>query len=384
MANTLTGLIPILLRAKNTVSREMTGFIQAVYHSVEDEPAAVGQTITYPIVTAQTPAAITPASTGPSPSGQTVSPGTMSISKSYSTSFPWNGEEQVALGNAAYTDALEQQFAESMRAIANLIEVDLAALYIYASRAYGTAGTTPFGTNLGEAAQVLKILKDNGAPTSNLQMVINTTAGAALRTLTQFTDVNRAGSEDPLRRGILLPVDGFDIRESGQISTHTKGTGSGYLVDLTAGYSAGDTAVHVDTGTGTILAGDVLTDDKTGTDTNKYIVGTGFAGDGDGDIALAEPGIQVAAWANNDPLTIGANYTPNLAFDRYAIHLVARPPLMPDGGDAADDVRVVMDPVSGLLFQIALYRQYRQVVYEVACAWGVGAIKSEHIAILLG
>lgn len=383
MSNTLTGLIPILLRAKNTISREAVGFIPSVYHSVEDEPAAVGQTITYPIVTAQTPAAITPASTGPSPSGQTVTPGTMSISKSYSTSFPWNGEEQVGLGNLAYVDALQQQFEESMRALTNLIEADLAALYKYASRAYGTAGTTPFGSNLGEAAQMLKILKDNGAPTSNLRMVINTTAGASLRTLAQFTDANRIGSTDPVRRGILLDVDGFQIRESGQISAHTAGTASGYLVDLTAGYAAGSTTIHIDTGTGTMLAGDILTNTKTGRDTNKYVVGTGIAGDGDSDVVLAKPGNKVA-WVNNDPVAVGSAYTPNMAFDRYAIHLVARPPMMPEGGDAADDVRVIMDPVSGLLFQIALYRQYRQVVYEVACAWGVGAVKTEHIAILLG
>lgn len=383
MANTLTGLIPILLRAKNTISREAVGLIPAVYHSTEDEPAAKGQTITYPIVSSRSASDITPAATGPSPSGETVAPGTMSISKSRSVSFPWNGEEQVSLGNRQYQDVLQQQFEQAMRTLVNEIETDLAALYKYASRAYGTPGTTPFGSNLGEVAQVLKILKDNGAPTTDLQLVIDTTAGAALRTLTQFTDVNRAGSEDPLRRGILLPVDGFDIRESAQISLHTKGDGSGYLVDLTAGYAAESTAVHVDTGTGAILAGDLLVNGTTGTDTNKYVVGTGFAGDGDGDIALAVPGLQ-KAWANNDPLTIQNSYTPNMAFDRNAIHLVVRPPMMPEGGDSADDVMTITDPVSGLLFQIALYRQYRQVSYEVGVAWGVKAVKTEHIAILAG
>ncbi len=39
------------------------------------------------------------------------------------------------------------------------------------------------------------------------------------------------------------------------------------------------------------------------------------------------------------------------------------------GGDTADDVMNVTDPVSGITFQIALYRQYRQVRYEVGVAW---------------
>jgi hypothetical protein len=57
---------------------------------------------------------------------------------------------------------------------------------------------------------------------------------------------------------------------------------------------------------------------------------------------------------------------------------------MPEGGDTADDVMNVTDPVSGITFQIALYRQYRQVRYEVGLAWGVKEIKPAHAVMLLG
>ncbi len=384
MSNTLTGLIPTIYKAADTVLRELTGFIPAVTFDASGEQAAKDQTISWPVTPAATAGDITPATTGPTPTAQTVSPGTMTINKSRSVPFGWTGEEQKSLGGL-YNKILLDQFAQSMRTLVNEVEADLAALYIAASRAYGTAGTTPFdSTNkLSFTAQILKILLDNGAPNGDLQLVIDTTAGAALRTLTDLTKANEAGSTEPLRRGVLLDVHSFAIRESAQVKSHTKGTASGYLVDLTAGYAIGSKTVHVDTGTGTILAGDILTNTKTGRDTNKYVIKTGFAGDGDGDIVLANPGNKIA-WVNNDPVAVGNAYTANMAFSRSAIALMMRAPAMPEGGDDADDVTIITDPQTGISFQIAMYRQYRQVTFDVGLAWGVKAVKPESIALLLG
>lgn len=382
MANTLTGLIPTLYQAADVVSRELTGFIPAVFLNADAEQAAKDQTITYPVTPVESAADITPAATGPDPADVTQGYGSMSISKAKSATFHWNGEEQLSLGST-YQILLRDQFTQAMRVLVNEVEADLAALYVYASRAYGTAGSTPFGSNLGEAAQILKILQDNGAPTSDLQLVINTSAGAALRTLTQLNKANEAGTTALRERGILLPTFGMGIRESAQVKNHTKGTAASYAVDLTAGYAIGSTTVHIDTGTGTMLAGDILTNTKTARDTNKYVVATGIAGDGDSDVVVAAPGIRVA-WVNNDPVAVGNAYAANLAFARSAIHLATRVPAMPEGGDAADDVMVVTDPISNISFQVAMYRQYRRVAFEVGLAWGVKAVKPEHIAILLG
>lgn len=384
MSNTLTNLIPTIYAAKDIILRELTGFIPAVTLDASGEMAAKDQTIRYPVVPALSAADITPAATGPDPSATTQGSDTMSISKVRSATFFWEAEEQKGLGGL-YDVILRDQFVQAMRALVNEVEADLAALYTKASRAYGTAGTTPFdSTNkLSSLAQLHKILADNGAPTTDLQLVLNTTAGAALRTLTELWQANTAGGNDLLRRGTLLDLMGFAIRESAQTKTHTKGTGSGYLVDLTAGYAAGSTTVHVDTGTGTILAGDILTNTKTGRDTNKYVIKTGFAGDGDGDIVLANPG-NLIAWVNNDPVAVGNNYAANLAFSRSAIHLMMRTPAMPEDGDSADDVTVITDEQTGISFQVAMYRQRRRVAYEVGLAWGVKAIKPEAMAILLG
>lgn len=386
MSNTLTNLIPTIYEAKDIVLRELTGFIPAVTLDASGEQAAKDQTIRYPVVPALTPVAISPAATGPDPSATTQGSDTMSISKVYSSTFFWEAEEQKGLGGL-YNKILVDQFAQAMRGLVNLVEADLAALYVSASRAYGTGGTTPFdSTNkLAFMAQLYKILADNGAPLGDLQLVINTTAGVALRSLTEMWQANTGGGDALLRRGTLLDLMGFQVRESAQVANHTKGAGTGFKVDLTAGYAAGSTAIHIDTGLGEIKAGDVIANVKTGRDSNKYVVKTGGTGTTgvDVDMVLQNPGNKIA-WVNNDDLTIQNSYAANLAFSRSAIHLLMRVPAMPEGGDSADDVTVITDEETGISFQVAMYRQRRRIAYEVGLAWGVKAVKPEAIAILLG
>ena len=380
MANTLTNLIPTIYQAADTVAREQTGFIPAVYRNSSAERAAKGETILYPVVGAMAAADIAAAATGPDPADKTIGNGTMSISKSRSVTFHWTGEEQKGLSNAGfYNQILQDQFAQAMRALCNEVEADLAALYVNASRAYGTAGTAPFGTagDYTDAANMLKILRDNGAPLADLQLIINTAAGVNLRG--KQSQAHMQGSDSILRQGVLLDINGFQVRESAQVQSHTKGTGTSYASNKVGGYAVGATSIDLDTGSGTMIAGDVINFADDSPDHN-YVVKTALTG---GTVIIQNPGLM-AAIANDKAVTIGGNYAANLAFHRSAIHLITRAPAMPEGGDSADDVIEVMDPRSGLAFQVAMYRQRRRVSYEVGLAWGVAAPKPEFMGILLG
>jgi hypothetical protein len=73
-----------------------------------------------------------------------------------------------------------------------------------------------------------------------------------------------------------------------------------------------------------------------------------------------------------------------MAFCRSAIHLLARLPKQPAGGDSATDELIVQDPVTGLPFRFAQYKGYHANQFEVGISWGVKAAVPEHIALLLG
>lgn len=383
-ANTLTNLIPSLYQGLDIVSRELVGFIPSVTRNVSAERAALNQTITFPIAPALASTNIVPAMTVPEPTDFTMGSGTLQITKSKMVPFGFAGEEVRGLKNGAgYSVVQADLFAQAIRVLVNEMEQDLAnAATAAASRAFGTAGTTPFGTNTGESAQVRKILDDNGAPLSERSLIINTTAGAALRTLGQLTKANEAGSTMTLRDGMLLDLNGLMIKESNAINTPAVGTASGATVN-NAGYAVGATVLTLSSaGTGTILAGDYVT---FAGDTNKYLV---VSGDADvsngGTITIAQPGLRVAMSAATKAITMVAQSARNIAFTRSAIQLVARAPEMPEEGDAAVDSKILVDPRSGLAFEVRVYKGFNKVSYNVGAAWGVSAIKPAHIAALLG
>ena len=380
MANTLTNLIPTLYQAIDIVSREITGFIPAVKVNASAEGAAVDESIRVPVTGQTQTYNVSPGTTAPDNGDQTIDNVEIKITKSKMVPIRWNGEEQLGFSNnGTYNKVLSDQMVQAMRLLVNEVEADIAGTYKSASRAYGTAGTTPFASSLGDAAQARKMLLDNGAPMVDLQLVVDSVAGANLRSLTHLTHANEAGTDATLRRGTLLDLMGFAVRESAQVASHTAGSATGTVtVNNASNYGKGATSIAWDTATAAALkAGDVLT---FGTDTNKYILSADNTAT---PLVLNKPGL-VKGVNDNTAVAIGNGYTANLAFHRDAIQLVTRAPAMPNGGDMADDVMSITDPVSGLSFQVAVYREYHRVKFEVGLAWGVKLIKPEHAVILLG
>jgi hypothetical protein len=389
-ANTLAPLVGSIYDAFYIISRELTGFLPSAMRSPGVERAALNQSVSYPIAPTQTAYDIVPAMTIPEPPDNAFTTGTMAITKSRAVPFGITGEEQRSLavpGSPGIVSVQAMWIAEALRTLINEMEVDLAVeAAANASRAYGTAGTTPFNTSseLTDAAQIKKILDDNGAPLTGRSMVMNTSAAANLMTVKNISRANENGSQLTLRTGELLDLFGMSLKQSAQAVNKTKGTGTGATTNA-AGYAVGAQVITLaSAGTGTITAGDVVT---FAGDTNKYVV---IPNGGDADVSnggtftIAAPGLRVAIPASATAITVGGSYAANVAFSADALHIAMRAPAIPQEGDAAADRMMLMDPFTGISFEFAIYVGYKKVRYEIGMAWGVKAVKRQHIALLLG
>ncbi|MCB1116084.1 MAG: P22 coat - protein 5 family protein [Chlamydiia bacterium] len=381
MANVLTDLAADIYKAADIVGREAVGFIPAVTINGGSEQAAQGDVVRS-FYTRQPTVnnTATPSMTIPEGDGQTVDNKTMQVSQIASVRIPWTGEDIRHVNNGSGFETIYgDQIRQAMRSIVNTIESHVAVVaYQGASRAFGTAGTTPFASNFNEIAEVRQILFDNGCPVTDgrLSLVVNSAAGTNLRQLAQLQKVNESGGTEMLRQGTLLDLQGLMLKESAQNAVHTKGTGASYVTNGT--FAKGDTSIAIDTGSGTVLAGDVVTveDDSV----NKYVVNTALSG---GTIALGAPGLRNAL-GDGKTVTVGNNYTANVALHQSAVELVMRPLAKPLGGDAAVDDMIVQDPFSGLVFRLSAYKGYNKAMFDITCLYQAKVWKSDFVAVLLG
>jgi len=379
--NTLTSLIPDLYQAMDTVARELTGMIPAVTLNASADRAAVNT----PIRSFVAPAAASENATAdrlpPDTGAQVIGTNDLKILKSKVVPFQWTGEEQlqVAPGHGHRAIARDQ-VAQALRTLVNEIEGDTYGVaFAGAGRVAGDPAQKVFTSGLGDAALVRRILVDNGCPVSDLSLVIGTWEGVTLRSQATLPNMSDAGAVELRNQGILLPVSGFNVRESQSVKVSTPGTTTA-TIDA-AGYTKGATSFVLTAAACGLAVGDVIT---FAGDTNKYNITGGTLANA-GTLTIAQPGIRIAMVGAKAITVVNLATTfHSVAFHRSAIQLALRSPAVPEEGDMADDRTVLTDPRTGLSFEFSMYKQYRRVRYEVGAAWGAAVMKGDFTAKLIG
>jgi len=391
MANTqtLTGFTELIYEARDIVAREAVGFVNSVIINSGSEGVSLGGTVKSFVAGEPTlNTDHTPAMTIPAGDDMTSTVEEMTIGQVARVNIPLKGETVRQLDNTVgRQNFINNVLAQAIRKITNAIESHVGTVAKNgSSRAVGTAGTTPFASTHNVIVDANQIITDNGAPQDGQRsLILSTGAASKLKQLSNVYKVNESGSADTFRNGVLLDIDGVAIKQSAGVASHTKGTLASSPTSAAAGFALGATSITLtaSVGTGTIVAGDALSiANDTG---NVYIVKTGVADASTAaTLVLNSNGLRKATGASTRALTLAANYTANVMFHRSAIELVMRPPAMPDGGDAAEDRMTVLDPNSGLVFEVALYKGYGMNLMEIVCYYQAKVWKPDFVSTILG
>ena len=406
MADQLTldsGLVNDIFVAADVVGRELNGFIPSVTMNAESTRASKGDNITAAFTRAASAFDITENMQVPEANETvTVDSKTLTLTKARQVQIPLGGEDTRQLQNTGqYATVYGDLITQAMRTLANEMEVEIAtALKQNASYATGVQGVTPFvvdstsESGVEELLKARRVLVDSGMPTDDVSAVLNTTAGANIRSNLKLLDAGFAGTTDLRSQGILLPIAGINLRESGNITAHTAGTAAATGL-IKAVDNAGSTSILIDSldDGGTILAGDILETNTQDVDGIYSVVGqesandftytAGSAGAGANELTVNLNGGLKLPTADNEEVRF-LDYTPNFVFHRAAVELAMRAPAMPVVGDAATDAITVQDPHSGLVFEVRTYAGYHKAMIEVAAVFGVKVWKGEFAHIILG
>ena len=158
MANVLTNLAGDIYKSADVVGRELTGAIAgSTINASGSERVAVGDTVRSAFTRPSTEVDVTPSMTVPQGTDQVVDNKTATITKAKAVQIPWTGEDIRSVNNGAgYETIYGDQIAQAMRKLANLVEIDAnQELARNASRAVGTAGTTPFARSIMECLKMM-------------------------------------------------------------------------------------------------------------------------------------------------------------------------------------------------------------------------------------
>lgn len=377
--NSLTPLIPSFIRNFLSVLREQTAFT-AVTTGFGENSVPVGKEIIIPHSAPVVGEDFTPSMQASDAAGLTVDDASITITKQRAYPFKLTGEDWLKAGQLG-ADFQTLEIQQAARTFANEVWADICGLQSRASQAIGTAGATPFAADTSAAVAARKALNKSLAPKTDRYLIVDGDAEENLLNLGQFKNYYQAGGDQAFRQGIVGPIVGFQSSQVDGIQSQPAGTGAGYVLD--GAHAAGAISIKVKTGTGTILAGGVVT---IAGDATQYVVDAGVAAPGTFTInPLTQDGKGLKkALADGAAVTLVGAHVANLAFHRSAIGLAVRPIAMPPGGDAAVDYQLITDPTSGLTVGLAHYKGRGMSRIELQAAWGVSAIRRELLKKVLG
>lgn len=205
MANTVTEVLPKLLAQGLLALRQqsiMPRFVNRAYETMAGEK---GSTIDVPIPSAITIQPVSPGATPPSTAD--VAPTKVAITLNKWNEAPFYLTDKDLL--EVMTGTIPMQASEAVKAVANVVDTDILALYTGIYGYAGTAGTTPFANDLSEFLEADQVLNDQLANNDPRAVVLNARATGNAKGLRAIQDASWRNDPEAMRRSEIGFILGY-------------------------------------------------------------------------------------------------------------------------------------------------------------------------------
>lgn len=381
MANTLTEVIPKLLAQGLQALRENAIMTRLVNSNLQSKAQEVGDVINVPIPSAITVRTVTPSVT--QASNQDFTPTSVQVTLDF-----WR-EASFQLSDQDFQEAMDgtipMQASEALKSLGNAVDDYIFGKHVGFFGAAGTAGTTPFATNIDVASTARRLLNRQLAPLGDRFAVLDPDAEANLLAIPNILQTDQRGDSAGIINGSIGTKLGFDWHLDQNVPSYTPGTGwaSGFIASTVSG-AIGDTTLNIlnATASGTVKVGDIFT--FTGdTATNQYVVTEAATASSTVAVAITfEPSLKTVVDTGATLVVISAVYAVNLAFHRDAMAWASRP--LQDVQGLGNEILSANDPVSGIALRLEVSRQYKQTTFSYDILGGAAVIRRDLGVKILG
>lgn len=383
MANSLSVLMTKILAGALTVLTEEFTALKVAQTDLSGEAAQKGDTISMSPSIAQTASAVTPASTVPAIADLTPTEVTVQLSNHRHSRFHLSTLDIANIQKRSAQGFIAGQIAESARALMYEANASLFGLYKYVYGYAGTAGTSPFATNLNPLVDGRQVVNTQLCPEGNRHMILGYTAESDALKLTAFNQALYRGSADTLNKGELGDIMGFKAWRDGQVPTHTSTPLTAGAATVNGVHAVGVSSISIAklTNTSPLVVGDILV---FGSQTQTYVV-TAAATLAVGNTAVAiSPPLKVAL-AGGEAVVLKATHVSNLLVDPGWAGFAARVTDAEIEGVPTIGIHQVMrDEKTGLALKLSALPGFECAQWMLSWVYGVGILDPRRAARLAG
>ena len=377
MANTITPIVPKLLAQGLMALREQSIMPRLVNRTLEPLAGQKGSTIDVPIPSAVPVQDVTPGATATTGD---ITPTTTPVPLDKWKEAPFYLTDREM--QEAMIGVIPMQASEAIKSLANQIDTDILANYVALYGYTGTAGTTPFASDLTAwTGGARRILNEQLAPMDDRRVVLDPLAEGNAINLRAFQDASFGGGQGVILRGQIGTKIGADWFMDQNLPTHTRGTisdGTNPQALINGAVSAGATTMNLDetTLTGTLVTGDVFTVANV---TGTFVITGGpytAAANAFTNVTFS-PAAPTGGFADDAQITVVDTHTVNLAFHRDCFAFASRPFEDIDAESMGSIISAVADPVSGVALRLEVTREHKRMRFAYDVLYGSAVVRAE-------